>query len=111
MLDGTNGLAGRRGRGGGVSADDRAAPGVCGDRVALYRGSVDLLDALVFYPARSGRPGLAALVYAVAGWGGSGLGIGLAEGREELPAALIIVAGMVILFGLLWRNTLRSRET
>ena len=78
----------------------------------LYIAGVSAYStALVFYPARSGRPGLAALVYAVAGWGGSALGIGLAQGRTELPAWLIIVAGAAVLLGLMWRNTLRRRET
>jgi hypothetical protein len=46
----------------------------------LYAAAVSAYSAgLVFYPARSGRVGLAALVYAVAGWAGTALGIGLAE--------------------------------
>lgn len=65
--------------------------------------------ALVYYPARSARPGLAALVYAVAGWGGSALGIGLAEGRHELPPGWLIAAGLVIGLGLGWRMINRRR--
>lgn len=46
----------------------------------LYAAAVSAYSAgLVFYPAHSGRVGLAALVYAVAGWTGTALGIGLAE--------------------------------
>lgn len=66
---------------------------------------------LVYYPARSGRPGVAALVYTVAGWGGSALGIGLAAGRQEMPAGLAVVAGTIILLGLLGRNMGRPRVT
>lgn len=65
--------------------------------------------ALVFYPAASGRVGLAALVYAVAGWAGSGLGIGLAEGRGSLPAAVPVVAAAVLAMAL-WGRGLASRR-
>lgn len=78
----------------------------------LYAASVSIYSAaLVFYPARSGRPGRAALVYAVAGWGGSGLGIMLAEGRHTLPIGLALFAAGVIGFGLFWRNTRARRAT
>jgi hypothetical protein len=50
----------------------------------------------VFYPARCGRPGLAAVVSAVAGWAGSGLGVGLAEGRAEVPSWLLLVAAGLV---------------
>lgn len=62
---------------------------------------------LVFYPARSGRPGVAAWVYAVAGWGGSGLGIALAEGRQDLPGRLLLVVGAIILLGLIVRRAVQ----
>lgn len=65
--------------------------------------------ALVFYPAYGGRTGLAALVYAVAGWAGSGLGIGLAEGRGHLSAAVPVSAAAVLAIGLLGRR-LASRQ-
>lgn len=78
----------------------------------LYAASVSLYSAaLVFYPASSGRPGRAALVYAVAGWGGSGLGIALAEGRHALPAGLGLIVAGVIGIGLLWRNRLVRRAS
>lgn len=66
--------------------------------------------ALVFYPARSGRPWLAALVYAVAGWGGSALGIGLAENRSELPGAVITLAAAIIALSLGGRHLMRRPE-
>jgi hypothetical protein len=47
----------------------------------------------------------------VAGWGGSGLGIALAEGRHALPAGLGFIAAGVIGLGLLWRNRLVSRAS
>lgn len=65
--------------------------------------------ALVFYPAYGGRTGLAALIFAVAGWAGSGLGIGLTEGREQLSAAVPIAAATVLVIGLLVRR-LASRQ-
>jgi hypothetical protein len=82
--------------------------------VLLYTAGVSVYSAaLVFYPARSLRPKLAALVYAVAGWGGSALGIGVAENRHELPATLLAAAAAVILAGVLLRPWARraSRGT
>lgn len=60
--------------------------------VALYS------TALVHYPARAASPRLAALVYAVCGWGGSALGLGLAQGRTAVPAWWVAaVAGTAVL--------------
>ena len=74
----------------------------------LYVAGVSVYSTvLVYYPARSGRPGLAALVYAVAGWGGSGLGIALAEGRHDLPGRLLLIVGAVILLGLIVRRAVQ----
>lgn len=88
------------------------AAGRGGFGAPLYAASVSIYSAaLVFYPASSGRPGRAALVYAVAGWGGSGLGIALAEGRHTLPAGLGLIAAGVIGLGLLWRNRLVRRAS
>lgn len=75
-----------------------------------YTAGVSVYSAaLVFYPARSLRPGLAALVYAVAGWVGSALGIGLAENLHVVPAWLIAIAGGVLFFALLGRRVLGAR--
>jgi hypothetical protein len=71
-----------------------------GAAIALfYAAGVSVYSTvLVFYPAWSGRGRLAALVYAVAGWIGSGLGIGLAGGRTDLPGWFLPVAmGLIIL--------------
>jgi cytochrome c oxidase cbb3-type subunit 2 len=63
----------------------------------LYSAGVSIYSvALVFYPARRAQPGLAALLYAVAGWAGSALGIGLAQGLDRLPVALPLAAGAAI---------------
>lgn len=66
---------------------------------------------LVYYPARSGRAGVAALVYTVAGWGGSALGIGLAVGRPRVEASWAVAAGGLVLLGLIGRNIHRRRVT
>jgi cytochrome c oxidase cbb3-type subunit 2 len=50
---------------------------------------------LVFYPAASGRAGVAAVIYAVSGWLGSALGIGMVIDRAGIPPgfpALMLVA-------------------
>jgi cytochrome c oxidase cbb3-type subunit 2 len=65
--------------------------------------------ALVFYPASGGRTGLAALVFSVAGWAGSGVGIGLAEGRDQLPGGLVAGAAAVLAIAL-WGRGLASRR-
>ena len=67
--------------------------------------------ALVFYPARSLRPRLAAIVYAVAGWAGSALGIGLAENLHAVPGWLIATAAGVLLTAMLARRILGARWT
>jgi hypothetical protein len=70
-------------------------PGVV---ASLYVAGVSLYStALVFYPGRSGRPCVAALVYAVAGWAGSAFGIGLVEHSQAVPGWLPVGAGLVTL--------------
>jgi cytochrome c oxidase cbb3-type subunit 2 len=70
--------------------------------VLLYTAGVSIYSTvLVYYPAYGSRPWLAALVYAVAGWGGSALGIGLAQSRSALPPAIVVGAAAVIGAGLL----------
>jgi cytochrome c oxidase cbb3-type subunit 2 len=76
----------------------------------LYAAAVSIYSAaLVFYPARSGRPGLAALVYAVAGWTGSALGIGLAQELHRVPVWLLAAGGMLIVGMFIVRHLGRSR--
>jgi cytochrome c oxidase cbb3-type subunit 2 len=68
----------------------------------LYAAAVSVYSTvLVFYPARGARPGLAALVFAVAGWGGSAMGIVLAQGRGRVPGWLLAGTGLIIA-GALW---------
>ena len=71
-----------------------------------YTAGVSLYSTvLVDYPARSGRPGVAALVFAVAGWVGSALGIGMAQDLQGIPVAFVVVAGAavaVVLVGRAW---------
>ena len=77
----------------------------------LYAAGVSVYSTvLVFYPARSLRPWLAAMVYAVAGWGGSAIGIGLGENRQAVPPGLVLAAGAMIVSGLLVRHIIRRRE-
>jgi cytochrome c oxidase cbb3-type subunit 2 len=69
-----------------------------------YTAGVSLYSTvLVYYPARRGRPALAALVFAVAGWGGSALGVGMAQDLERVPPVLALGAGGVVAAGLLGR--------
>jgi hypothetical protein len=63
----------------------------------LYAASVSVYSAvLVFYPARSGRIGVAAGVYAVAGWAGSALGIGIAEHAGRIPGWWLVSAPLAV---------------
>jgi hypothetical protein len=77
---------------------------------AFYAAGVSLYStALVFYPARSGRPGLAALVFAVAGWIGSGLGIGMAQDHDRVPVWFLAVSGVVVATLFMLRLAARRR--
>lgn len=77
----------------------------------LYTAGVSVYSTvLLFYPTRGLRPVLAALVYGVAGWGGSALGVALAEGRHDLPRGIILGAGGIILGVLFVRQIFRRRE-
>jgi cytochrome c oxidase cbb3-type subunit 2 len=70
-----------------------------------YTAGVSLYSTvLIEYPARSGRAGLAALVFAVAGWVGSALGIGMAQDLERVPVGFVAVAGAVIAAALVGRS-------
>lgn len=73
----------------------------------FYTVGVSLYSvALLYVPARSGRVRTAALVFAVAGWIGSALGIGMAQDLARVPAAFVIMAGLVVVGGLVWRQRL-----
>jgi hypothetical protein len=80
--------------------------------VLLYTAGVSVYSvALVYYPAYSLRPWLAALVYAVAGWIGSAFGIGLAENRPALSPGIVVIVAVVIGSGLLGRQLILRRGT
>lgn len=86
-------------------------PSALAEGALFYTAGVSVYSTvLVFYPVRSLRPGLAAVVYAVAGWGGSALGIGFAENLHAVPWWFITTAGGVMLAALLGRHLLRRRE-
>jgi cytochrome c oxidase cbb3-type subunit 2 len=86
-------------------------PGRFSLEAGLYAAAVSVYSAaLVFYPARSGRPGLAALVYAVAGWTGSAVGIGLAQELERVPAGLIVACAAAITTMFIVRHLGRRRR-
>ena len=71
----------------------------------LYVTGVSLYSCtLVFLPSHgfksSGNPlafRRAMLVYAIAGWIGSGLGIGMGENLHRIPAAFLAISGLVLL--------------
>ena len=82
------------------------APGIV---VALYATGVSLYStALVYYPGRSGRVGVAALVYAVAGWTGSAFGIGLVEHAQSVPSWFPLTAGLGVLVAMALRWRMRK---
>lgn len=83
---------------------------VFGQGALLYPAGVSFYStALVFYPARSGRPALAALVYSIAGWGGSAFGISMARDLSSVPRWLIVAAGLVVVGALGLRQWARGR--
>jgi hypothetical protein len=81
-----------------IGATALLASGVAnGGVAALYVAAVSIYStALVYYPARSGRAPLAAAVYIVAGWVGSGLGVAGAEQMQDVPAWLPIAVGAAL---------------
>ena len=67
--------------------------------------------ALILVPsARADAPGLlpvrwrAALLYGIAGWLGSALGVGMAQHLHHLPTGLLVASGLVIGAGVLLRR-------
>ncbi len=82
----------------------------------LYPAGVSLYSvALVLYPAvwlgRHGSVVRSAVLFAVAGWVGSALGIGMAQDLKEVPLAFVGVAGLVVGLSFtfsIWRNRIRE---
>ena len=80
----------------------------------LYPAGVSLYSvALILYPAvwLCQNPGSlrAAVLFAVAGWVGSALGIGMAQDLNQVPAGFVLLAGGVIFIALSWR-VLKQRK-
>jgi len=75
----------------------------------LYATGISIYStSLVAFPSlHADKPGLvpmrwrAAILYAVAGWIGSGLGVGLAQHLHSIPMSLLLGAGVMISFGLI----------
>ena len=83
--------------------DDRMRP-FAGAEV-LYTSGVSLYSvALVYYPARGGRPWLVAALLAIAGWVGSALGIGMAQDLNRVPMTFVFAACAVVTGLLLIRH-------
>lgn len=80
--------------------------GAClGGPTWLYVAGVSAYSvALVWIPARTGSPGFAAAVFAIAGWMGSALGIGMAQDLHGIPVAFVAVAVVAVIGGLGWRR-------
>lgn len=71
----------------------------------LYTAGVSLYSTvLVEFPARTARAGVAALVFAIAGWIGSALGIGMAQDLERVPVTFVVAAAAVLVIALGWRR-------
>lgn len=67
----------------------------------LYAGGVSLYStALVCFAARDGRPWVAAAVFAVAGWAGSALGIGMAQDLHRVPVGFVLASGTGLVLAL-----------
>ncbi len=76
----------------------------------LYTAGVSVYSVvLVHYPAAAARPRLAGAVYAIAGWAGSALGIGMARDLARIPNTFVIAAALVLGAALAWRNRAAAR--
>lgn len=70
-----------------------------------YVAGVSLYSVLlVYYPARSGRVWVSAVVLGIAGWVGSALGIGMVQDLGRIPFEFLLVAGLIIGVMAGWRN-------
>jgi mono/diheme cytochrome c family protein len=74
-----------------LEADGGAAGPIYAAGISLYS------TALVVMPSRSGSPRWrAGLLYGVAGWIGSALGVGMAMDLGRIPGAFLVVTGVVL---------------
>jgi cytochrome c oxidase cbb3-type subunit 2 len=63
----------------------------------FYTAGVSIYStALVFFPARGGRPRLAGILFAVAGWFGSAAGIGMAQSLNAVPLSFVLVTAVFV---------------
>ena len=67
--------------------------------------------ALLYYTARSGRPLLVGLLFAVSCWGGSALGPGMVQGLAQVPYAFVVATGAVVAVALGLRAWWRRRKS
>jgi cytochrome c oxidase cbb3-type subunit 2 len=75
----------------------------------LYTTGVSLYSvALVYYPASSGRVWVAGGLFAVAGWLGSALGIGMAQDLHAVPPWFVGAAGAVVIGVVSARQLMRA---
>jgi Cytochrome C oxidase, mono-heme subunit/FixO/Cytochrome C oxidase, cbb3-type, subunit III len=64
----------------------------------FYTAGVSLYSvALVWFPAKDGRAWVAGILFAVAGWAGSALGIGMAQDLNSVPGWFVVAAGVVVI--------------
>lgn len=81
----------------------------------LYPVGVSLYSvALVIYPAvwlgQRGATLRAAVLFAVAGWVGSAMGIGMAQDLSRVPWSFVVVAGCVMAFPYVWKVIIRRKR-
>jgi cytochrome c oxidase cbb3-type subunit 2 len=67
----------------------------------LYVAGVSFYSvALVHVPASTGRASVAAVIYGVAGWIGSALGIGMAQDLARVPVGFVALAAVAVVVAL-----------
>ena len=69
---------------------------LAGARICYTAGVSAYSVALVYYPAWRARPWLAAGLFAVAGWIGSALGVGMVQDLHSIPAWFVGVAVAIV---------------
>ncbi len=89
----------------------RAGGTFAGARVCYTLGVSAYSVALVYYPAFGARPWVAAGLFAVAGWAGSALGIGMVQDLHVIPLSFSGLAGAVVGAALLVRRRRLHRAT
>lgn len=80
----------------------------------LYPVGVSLYSvALVVYPVvllgKAGGVKRTVILFSVAGWIGSALGIGMAQDLQRVPLAFVLIAGLVFILSSCWRVLMRRK--